>query len=854
MMSATPPPRQQVLYGIRIQAEQARNLVEDLQAGSDTAPADLLNVASQILARARMYKWPRLTIWASALEERLTKAVRAQVVTTQDLQWFEAHVERLDAVIEFPSGVAGSADTPGGENAPSAEPEAHGREPAPPGDGPAPRSAVEIARASLRAAFEDVDLSLEVPMTPRPGSFEIDLGDLEGEWADGDEMLPLDAASESDPVPDPDDNPADLAPETPAPGGEVDAGGHDGAAAQGSPASDSVDTTRDEAAQAEPAADERPDTAEPERPREDDEALLGAMRSRSASETEGETGDDDERASQADADGKATIGRLDIQRRRSSTTLTSTEIQGPNQYTVVSVAGEQDLHLFLGRALPERRFELLTARSPAEAESVCLEHQPDLLLVAWDPTSDMAQQVLERIRQNPLTRYVRVALVPQAEDLASHLAATRLDAIGIVPRSAEAKTVASRVLLCVLSSGRVSGDDVHETSMGELSDLLLRELKNELTVIQGVVGDVVVPVGDVLGQTLRDTSVMLRDGVKRALGADDAPGPGARPAAAEDATVLLAGRRAVLMEADRLRRTELARVLAEMGLEVLPPMPDITKALEAGLAWAPDVFVGGAPTRDATTCVDVLRRDIALSSMAAVIVRWPDSDRQWPDAVADVATLRPVLAQQLAEAFAPVAELGRQLATSDEVTGRIESCGMLALFQLVLSKRPRALLETAEGTDQFKAMIADGRVLDAIWVEGDGTMTAHFDAFARMLAAKTGRFFVRPLEGEDTPNLNLPGSLTELLTAACHWWRPLGLKIDQRLADIGPIDIDRRRATELKRQAGKVVREVVSELSRGKSPQQVIEAKTASRTVVAHALRELVRRFAVRELPLIART
>jgi CheY-like chemotaxis protein len=497
--------------------------------------------------------------------------------------------------------------------------------------------------------------------------------------------------------------------------------------------------------------------------------------------------------------------------------------------------------------LPERRFELLAARGAAEAAILCRTHQPDLVLLRWGSEEALAQETLARIRENPLTSYARVALVTAEDDLASHLAASRLGAVGFVPMSAPQKAVFSRVLLCVLSPADLPQEELGETSMSELSELLLRELRGELDRISGIVGDVRVPVGGLLGQVLRETSGKLRDGVTRALGCGlGVPGEAAADEVA--ARELVKGKTALVMEADAERRVELVRVLAELGLEVLPAMPDLTQSLEAGLTWAPDIFVGGAPRRDSHICVQILKRDIALSSMSSVVVSWPETTRQWPDARADVEAQKPWLYQRLASCFAPSADLRRRLVELEEVTGRVESCGMLAFLRAVLDHRGQALIEVAEGTDQFRAMTAGGRVLDVIWTEADGTTTAHFAAFARMLAVSRGRFFVRPVTGALLEPA-LPPTMNELLAEACRWWRPLGLTVDQRLRDIKPLTLDERRTAELKRQTGKLFRKVVSALAAGKTPAEVIDAGGVGEDVVAHVLRELVRRFAVKELP-----
>jgi ActR/RegA family two-component response regulator len=541
------------------------------------------------------------------------------------------------------------------------------------------------------------------------------------------------------------------------------------------------------------------------------------------------------------------LAKVDLQRVVLPQKRLGTELEGPLQYVIVSVSNDSELQRWLGRVLPERRFELLTARGPAEGESLCREHQPDLLLLDWEHDTDFAQQSLARIRDNPLTHYVRVAFVTPEESLAAHFAAIRLGAMGVIPRTAKPKDVFARVMLCVLAPGELPAEELGETTMSEFSALLLRELRVELEAIQGVVGDVSVPVGGELGRVLRDTSRRLRDEVKGVLG-------GGASARAEGGGVvdeqvraeLFQGKRALVMEADRLRRAELTRAVGELGLELLTPMPDLTKALEAGLAWAPDVLVGGAPEQDSVVCARILRHDIALSSMSVVVVRWPDTGRQWPDARADMELLRPWLEQRLVDAFAPAAEVKRQLQGQQAVTGRVESCGMFALLQLALTHRQQACLNIREGTDQFQAFLYQGTIHDVIWREGDGTETRQFDAFARMLAVSRGGFMVD--ECKEMPDPSLPGTFGDLLTAACHWWRPLSLVVDQRLLDVQPLTLDRRRTAEFRRQSGQVHRRVVKALRSGVSPAQIIDEGVEA-GVVADVLRELVRRFAVRQLP-----
>lgn len=784
MLNFTPPPRQQVLYGIRIQAEQARMLVEDLLVGSDTAATDLMGVASQISARARMYQWPRLTIWASALEERLAKLSSGEQLDSSDLEWLSNHVERLESVLERPTGQEE--------------------------EGEAVDPVFDMSEDSSEYFIDYTALGSNEKVKGGDGlDIEIDVEDVGSQ-------IPFDHYSEED-------------------------------TARSSNALDEKEAEKAPIHQLDEEEDRTsPSSFLPDIIKERQTPSAGVP----APVTEGAPETSSERPSETD-DGKATLGRLEIQRKSRSETQSSTEIQGPNQYIVISVSADAEIPIWLGRMLPERRFELLAAKGAVEAELLCRNHQPDLVLLSWDSEAELAQQALARIRDNPLTRYVRVALVTKDDDLKGHLAASRLGAMGVVAQSAPQKTVFSRVLLCVLTPGELPHEEIGDTSMSELSELLLNELRVELDGISTIVGDVMVPVGGLFGQVLRETSRKLREGIKEALGCGFGTTEGPEAICDEDEVWgqnLVNGKRALVMEADRLRRVELTRVLGEIGLEVLPPMPDLTQALEAGLSWAPDVFIGGSPVRDSEMCVRILKRDIALSSMTSVVVRWPDTTRQWPDAQADADALRPWLTRQIIASFSPAAELEKRLAMQDEVTGRVESCGVLELLKLVFEHRNQALLEIGEGTDQFRAVVADGQIVDVIWTEVDGTTTLHFDAFARMLTVSRGRFFIRPLKG-DIPELALPGSLTELLTAACHWWRPLGLTIDQRLMDIQPLVLEKRRTSEVKRQTGKLFRKVVSALAAGKTPSEIIINGGLGEDVVAHVLRELVRRYAVRELP-----
>jgi hypothetical protein len=391
------------------------------------------------------------------------------------------------------------------------------------------------------------------------------------------------------------------------------------------------------------------------------------------------------------------------------------------------------------------------------------------------------------------------------------------------------------------------GDSLGEASMEELAGLLIEELRSELRAIQSVVGDLRVPVGGLLGEVLRETSSRLADGVEIALGGGAAPAN--EPAA--EAPPPFAGKRALLLEADGSRRATLGELLAGLGLEVLPPVPDLTTALESGLAWAPDVFVGGAPEQDSLTCIRILRRDVALSSMLWVLARWGGTDRQWPNAVLDVETLRPRLRRQLAEAFSPLRSLEEKLLAGGPVAGRLESYGMPALLQLALATRRWARITVTEGNDHLEGLVADGQVRDARWVEVDGNVANHFEAFVRLLGAKRGRFVVADLA--EPPAAALPGSYGELLAAACAWWRPLAMTVDQRLAEIGPVAFDQRRAAEFARQASRPIRTVLKHLGKGDTPSQIMAAGIDEATV-AGTLRELVRRLAVGALPLTSAT
>ena len=130
--------------------------------------------------------------------------------------------------------------------------------------------------------------------------------------------------------------------------------------------------------------------------------------------------------------------------------------------------------------------------------------------------------------------------------------------------------------------------------------------------------------------------------------------------------------------------------------------------------------------------------------------------------------------------------------------------------------------------------------------EPDGAETGHFEAFARLLGAKRGRFLVSGLD--DEPKLALPGTMAELLAAACQWWRPLALKVDRKLCSISSVTLDPRRSSEFGRRTSKPMRQVVKRLSGGEVPAKIVR-DMGDDALVATTLRELARRLAVVSLP-----
>jgi len=885
MSSFTPALPQEVLWSIRVQAEQAQCLVEDIQAGSETASIELMNLSGKIAARSRSYKWIRLTMWATALEDRLARVTRSERATGDDIEWLERHVGHLDQILEDPNGavestletgeskigsleldlgtdfndadradagedevsvIEGGEPDPGVEaeraqearpalETPPARPE-HAQEARPVSEttpavkeAPAPPSRSKRVRVQAKSAPRSASgpSSAVIP----PVVLRKDTGEavLTGGHAMSESTpsvhSPQSAALAAAPVPGPISRASEGEGET-APRRDTDDGERETAVAgHTEPALETDERKAPESGEA---------LAEPLSTPE-----AGTESASIAPGAEVELIEEPDLESQE----RAVLAKLDIKRIQHPV-ATHTEIQGPQQYVLLGVSDDPEVHLWLGRTLPERRFEFFIAKNPTEAETLCREHQPDLVLISWESGSAFAQHTLDRVRENPLTRYVRAVLVTHEANLASQLAANRLGALGVIPRSAKPRDVFARVLFHVLSQTDRPEDDIGETSMSELSALVLDELRMELDAIRGLVGDVVEPIGHKLGSTMRETSRQLREGVRLALGVKTLQN--GSDGSSDQVQGVLKGKRVLVLEADRLRRAELARVLAELETEVLPPQADLTKALEAGLTWAPDILVGGAPAEDTLSCVRILRRDVALSSMCTVLVEWPATNREWPDPKADMAVLRPWLEREMVHAFAPITELQRRLRREGDVSGRVESCGVLALLRVVMHTRPSALLRVTEGTERIDVSITDGKVLDARWTEADGTETEHRDAFFRLLTVARGRFKVCRLDAAPEPAL--PPSLGESLAAACMWWRPLGLTIDRRLPLIQSLALDARRTTELKRHSGKAFRTVVNALIKGDTPQSVIDGGIEPSTV-AHVLRELVRRFVVSELP-----
>ncbi len=540
-----------------------------------------------------------------------------------------------------------------------------------------------------------------------------------------------------------------------------------------------------------------------------------------------------------------------------------------HQVVGVLLLGGLETQVRVQAALGGEGYELLVASTTEDALRLARASAPDVVLAELDRLDDEEVDFLSRLRSDPLTDFVPVvALLGDDRDVdAIALHERGIDDLVALSAPAERlRELLERYARSPLGLG--PGPGLGETTVDALAQRLAEEVRRGLADAVARGRDVVVPLGDgaEVVASLWEAVARIREVVAERSGGriafHDAPrrgGPslltlGAAEVArgALERQVPLRGRRILVADDDPEIVWFFAELLAEEGAETLEARNG-EEALVLARTRRPDLILSDIlmPGLDGLELARELRRDPALAEVPLILLSWKDDFLQRmrelgagaADYLRKEASDRHILAR-IRRALRPLARLEAQLRTGAEVRGRIEGLGVQRLLRTTASLRPDARVVVRDAWNLFEGALRDGALVDLTRTGTDGSFARGEAAAAALVAVTTGRFTVAEAHDPVRPSIRRP--LDELLEEANE---ALASRLEavcgRNLARVQRLELDEAALQAVAAASPPHVRRILSALSEGHSPRDLLLQGLAAPSELEAVLADLVRRGAV---------
>jgi len=451
-----------------------------------------------------------------------------------------------------------------------------------------------------------------------------------------------------------------------------------------------------------------------------------------------------------------------------------------NRPTVLLVGRGEPMDAALRLALD--RHSLAVEEVPGDVRAAVLTMAPDLVLLVGDAARDGGRKILEQLSNDASVSTIPVAVLGAGGMLGTRVAAYRHGAIAVIPRTASADAIATRVAILVREiqeRAAAPQAELGEATFDELVDMVSRELRSGILSVQSKDGEpmrVVLGAGRPVAAAVEEFVRRLRPLVARAeplnyelhvssggqLGLLDAePGPEAEP-------IQLEGLRVLLVDTEPARADALAQELR--ARKVIVSVADASgRGLERARGLDPEIVILDAAGMEGPG-FDVLRsirRDVRLRWASMLVAPW---DEIWPnpESMPDVA--------RLSERIAPLVvhdqQLRRRTASEERFDTRLESTGPCRLLR-ILTDSPHALHVTFRSrTASVEVDVAEGLIVGAQGSSNGATVEA-VHALAAILAMGSARVHIERRDNPATANLMAP--VDEALARATEEAKPLPL-------------------------------------------------------------------------------
>jgi CheY-like chemotaxis protein len=317
----------------------------------------------------------------------------------------------------------------------------------------------------------------------------------------------------------------------------------------------------------------------------------------------------------------------------------------------------------------------------------------------------------------------------------------------------------------------------------------------------------------------------------------------------------LAGMRVVVADDEPDVRALLEDVLGLAGMEV-EAVANGAQALEAIRRERPDVVVTDVvmPEMDGWELLRLVRRDLVFRDLPVVVLSSKvdflralrshrDGAQPGDERDQDYAFILLGIAQVLA----PHRQILQRLETFEQISGRVESTGIVPLLLAVADVGGRRRLVVREAGHTCRADFRDGRLVAVQYNAASGREATGVAALRSMLGISAGRYGVEPLA--DEAEVALEGDLDDLLSEATEpVHRLVEMVTGAAMLRIRDVLFHDNMLEDFLVGADAQVRDIVEFLQQGRAPKDLLLNRVCRTPDLERVLLELVRRGAVEKV------
>lgn len=416
------------------------------------------------------------------------------------------------------------------------------------------------------------------------------------------------------------------------------------------------------------------------------------------------------------------------------------------------------------------RHGLRVTESSADPKTAVRSIAPDVVLLVGDAAADGGRAVLDALATDAVTNVVPVIVLGPAEKLDGRLTAFRAGAVAVVPRTASADQIATRIAVVareIAERGEARPDELGEATFDELVTMVASELRSGILSVGrqrgGQGGDamrIVLGAGRPVADAVEEFVRKLRPLVSRAepltyeLHAS-AGGPvgllDVEPAGRGDLSILQ-GLRVILVDTDASRADTLSQELRSRGSVVAVADPS-ARGIERARGLDPQVVIVDAAGLDGEgfEVVRAIRRDLRLRWAAMLVAPWAEI---WPEnaATPDLGEL----ALRLMPLVVHDRELRARAVAETTFDARLEVIGPSRMLRVLASLTGPFHVHVQSRKASVEIDVAEGLIVGAKATRAAGDALEGTRALAALLAMASARVSVERRPNPATANVMAP--------------------------------------------------------------------------------------------------